>query len=184
MATPHTRVTPPWISPAAKSVAFIDQPERPDDMGSTAVGDLNGVKKTLLDGWESAQGLAWSPSGEEVWFTAARDSSDRFLNAVSLTGVERLLAREPGTMTLQDVTRDGHVLLTRDVVRVGMVGVPPGAAKETDLSCLDWSAPCDLSADGKVLLFTESGEGGGQNYSAYLRTTDGRAAVRLGSRSA
>jgi hypothetical protein len=148
------------------------------------VVDLNGDKKTLSDGWESAQGLAWSPSGEEVWFTAAKVSSDRFLNAVSLTGVERLLAREPGTMTLQDLTRDGRVLLTRDVVRVGMVGEPPGAAKETDLSWLDWSAPSDLSADGRMLLFTESGEGGGQNYCAYLRTTDGAPAVRLGSGSA
>jgi eukaryotic-like serine/threonine-protein kinase len=177
-------ISHPRISPDGKSVAFIEHPQRRDDMGSIAVVDLSGVKKTLSDGWESAQGLAWSPSGEEVWFTAARVSSDRFLNAVSLTGVERLLAREPGTMTLQDVTRDGHVLLTRDVVRVGMVGVPPGATKETDLSWLDWSAPQDLSADGKVLLFTESGEGGGQNYSAYLRTTDGAPAVRLGSGSA
>jgi Tol biopolymer transport system component len=177
-------ISHPRISPDGKSVAFIEHPLRRDDMGSIAVVDLNGVKKTLSDGWESAQGLAWSPSGEEVWFTAARVSSDRFLNAVSLTGVERLLAREPGTMTLQDITRDGHVLLTRDVVRVGMVGVPPGAAKETDLSWLDWSAPGDLSADGKVLIFTESGEGGGQNYSAYLRTTDGAPAVRLGSGSA
>ncbi len=177
-------ISHPRISPDGKWVAFIEHPQRRDDMGSIAVVDLNGVKKILSDGWESVQGLAWSPSGEEVWFTAARVSSDRFLNAVSLTGVERLLAREPGTMTLQDVTRDRHVLVTRDVVRVGMVGVPPGAAKETDLSWLDWSAPGDLSADGKVLLFTESGEGGGQNYSAYLRTTDGAPAVRLGSGSA
>jgi len=171
------------ISPDGKSVAFIEHPQRRDDMGSVAIVDLNGVKKTLSDGWESVQGLAWSPSGEEVWFTSARVSSDRFLNAVSLTGVERLIAREPGTMTLQDITRDGHVLLTRDVVRVGMVGVPPGAVKETDLSWLDWSAPQDLSADGKMLLFTESGEGGGENYSSYFRTTDGAPAVRLGSGS-
>jgi Tol biopolymer transport system component/predicted Ser/Thr protein kinase len=177
-------ISHPRISPDGKLVAFIEHPQRRDDMGSVAVVDLNGVKKTLSDGWESAQGLAWSPSGEEVWFSSARVSSDRFLNAVSLTGVERLLAREPGTMTLQDVTRDGNVLLTRDVVRVGMVGVPPGAAKETDLSWLDWSAPGDLSADGKMLLFTESGEGGGENYSAYLRATDGAPAVRLGSGSA
>jgi serine/threonine protein kinase len=92
-------ISHPRISLDGKSVAFIEHPQRRDDMGSIAVVDLNGVKKTLSDGWESVQGLAWSPSGEEVWFTAARVSSDRFLNAVSLTGVERLLAREPGTMT-------------------------------------------------------------------------------------
>ena len=176
-------ISHPRISPDGKYVAFIEHSQRRDDMGSIAVVDLNGVKRTLSDGWESAQGLAWSPSGDEVWFTSARVSSDRFLNAVTLKGAERLIVREPGTLTLQDVTRDGHILLTRDVVRVGMVGLPPGGTKETDLSWLDWSAPSDLSADGLMLLFTESGEGGGQNYSAYVRTTDGAPAVRLGSGS-
>ena len=38
----------------------------------------------------------------------------------------------------------------------------------------------DLSADGKSLIFTESGEGGGENYAAYIRKTDGSPAVRLG----
>src|SRR5215470_15447716 len=100
-------ISHPRISPDGKYVAFIDHPQRRDDMGSIAVVDLNGVKRTLSDGWESAQGLAWSPSIDEVWFTSARVSSDRFLNAVTLKGAERLIVREPGTLTLQDVTRDG-----------------------------------------------------------------------------
>ncbi len=176
-------ISHPRVSLDGKSVAFIDHPQRRDDMGSVVLVDLNGVRKTLSEGWESVQGLAWSPIGDEVWFTGAQVSSDRFLNAVSLTGTVRLLAREPGTMTLHDVTRDGHVLLARDVLRVGMVGVPPGGTRETDLSWLDWSAPNDLSSDGKTLLFTESGEGGGEHYSAYLRTTEGAPAVRLGTGS-
>src|SRR5438128_9982008 len=61
-----------------------------------------------------------------------------------------------------------------------MVGVTAGNSKERDLSWLDWSAPKDLSLDGKRLLFTESGEAGGENYSTYLRGTDGSPAVRLG----
>jgi len=177
-------VSHPRFSPDGKSIAFIDHPERRDDMGSVAMVDLNGTRKTLSDGWESVQGLAWSPDGAEVWFTSTTVSNDRFLNGVTFTGKTRLLARQPGTLTLQDVTPDGRVLLTRDVTRVGMVGVPPGGTKETDLSWLDWSAPNDLSADGTTLLFTESGQGGGENYSAYLRTTDGGPAVRLGTGSA
>jgi len=177
-------ISNPRFSPNGKYIAFIDHPQRRDDAGVIAVIDMNGVKKTLSEGWESAQGLAWSPSGEEVWFSSAYISSDRFLNAVTLKGTRRLLAREPGTLTLQDVSRDGRVLVTRDVERVGMVGVPPGGTKESDLSWLDWSAPQDLSEDGKTLLFTESGEGGGEHYSAYSRTTDGAPAVRLSSGAA
>jgi len=60
----------------------------------------------------------------------------------------------------------------------------PGEAKERDLSWLDWSAPTDLSADGKTLVFLESGEGGGENYAAYIRKIDGSPAVRLGEGSA
>jgi len=168
------------ISPKGNLIAFIDHPGRRDDAGSVAIIDLAGNKKVLSGEWETAQGLAWSPPGDEVWFTTARVGVGRFLYAVSLTGPERLLAREPGTLTLQDVARDGRILLTRDVLRVGMVGLAGDEPKERDLSWLDWSAPSDLSADGKILVFTESGEGGGQNYAAYIRKTDGSPAVRLG----
>jgi serine/threonine protein kinase/Tol biopolymer transport system component len=170
----------PRISPDGKLVAFIEHPVRRDDAGSIAVVDPSGKKKTLSTGWETAWGLAWSPSGAEIWFTSTRLGYGRYLSAVNTNGSERLLAREPGTLTLQDVARDGRVLLARDVPRVGMVGFGPGDAKERDLSWLDWSAPRDLSADGKTLIFIESGEAGGQNYGTYLRQTDGSPAVRLG----
>jgi dipeptidyl aminopeptidase/acylaminoacyl peptidase len=61
-----------------------------------------------------------------------------------------------------------------------MVGMTAGSNRERDLSWMDWSAPKDLSSDGRTLLFTESGEAGGENYAAYLRQTDGSPAIRLG----
>ena len=177
-------ISNPRVSPDGKWVAFLDHPERRDDQGVVAVVDAGGNKKDLSQLWESVEGLAWAPHGDEIFFSSAKVGNGRFLNAVSLSGKERLLAREPGTLTLQDVGRDGKVLLTRDVQRVGMVGMAPGASKEADLSWLDWSAPTDLSPDGKTLLFLESGEGGGENYSVYLRQTDGSPAVRLGDGAA
>jgi len=170
----------PRVSPKGDVVAFIEHPVRRDDAGSIAVVDLSGKKKTLSTGWETAWGLGWSPKGDEIWFSSTRLGYGRYLSAVSLSGKERLLAREPGTLTLQDVAKDGRVLITRDVPRVGMVGRTAGSSKERDLSWLDWSAPKDLSPDGKKLLFTESGEAGGENYSTYLRGTDGSPAIRLG----
>ncbi len=170
----------PRISPKGDVVAFIEHPVRRDDAGSIAVVDLSGTKKILSTGWETAWGLGWSPKGSEVWFSSTRLGYGRYLSAVTLSGKERLLAREPGTLTLQDVAKDGRVLITRDVPRVGMVGLTAGNSKERDLSWLDWSAPKDLSPDGKKLLFTESGEAGGENYSTYLRGTDGSPAIRLG----
>jgi serine/threonine protein kinase/Tol biopolymer transport system component len=173
-------ISHPRVSPNNDTVAFIEHPIQRDDAGSVAVVDLSGKKKTLSTGWETVWGLGWAPKGTEIWFSSTRLGYGRYLSAVNLSGEERLLAREPGTLTLQDVARDGRVLLTRDVPRVGMVGMTAGNNKERDLSWMDWSAPKDLSTDGKTLLFTESGEAGGQNYAAYLRQTDGSPAVRLG----
>jgi dipeptidyl aminopeptidase/acylaminoacyl peptidase len=83
-------------------------------------------------------------------------------------------------LTLLDVGKEGNVLLTRGIDRAGIVGLAPGETKERDLSWLDWSVPNDLSADGKAVLFSEAGEGGGPKYAVYLRKTDGSPAVRLG----
>jgi eukaryotic-like serine/threonine-protein kinase len=167
------------ISPKADTIAFIDHPELGDDGGAVAVVDLAGKKTTLSNGWDSIQGIAWSPANDEIWFTATRTGGDRSLYAVNLSGTVRLLARVPGELTLLDVDRDGNVLLTRGNDRAGMIGLTPGEAKERDLSWLDWSVPGDLSPDGRIALFSETGEGGGPKYAVYLRKTDGSPAIRL-----
>jgi Tol biopolymer transport system component len=167
------------ISQKADTIAFIDHPQLGDDGGAVAVVDLNGKKTTLCTGWDSIQGIAWSPGGDEIWFTATRTGGDRSLYAVNLAGDVRLLARVPGELTLLDVGRDGSVLLTRGNDRAGMIGLAPGETKERDLSWLDWSVPGDLSADGRTVLFGETGEGGGPKYAVYLRKTDGSPAIRL-----
>jgi len=171
------------VSPKGDTVAFIDHPQPRDDGGSVAVIDLSGKRKKLSDGWDSIQGIAWSPKGDEIWFSATRTGGDRSLYAVDLNGQVRLLARVPGELTLFDVGRDGSVLLTRGNDRAGMIGLAPGETKERDLSWLDWSVPGALSPDGKQILFQEAGEGGGPKYAVYIRKTDGSPAIRLGEGS-
>jgi Tol biopolymer transport system component/predicted Ser/Thr protein kinase len=167
------------ISPKVDNIAFIDHPQLGDDGGAVAVVDMAGKKTTLSTGWDSIQGIAWSPSGDEIWFTATRTGGDRSLYAVNLSGAVRLLARVPGELTLLDVDREGNVLLTRGNDRAGMIGLAPSEVKERDLSWLDWSTPGDLSADGRTVLFAETGEGGGPKYAVYLRKTDNSPAIRL-----
>jgi WD40 repeat protein/predicted Ser/Thr protein kinase len=173
----------PRVSPNGDRIAFLDHPQQRDDGGSVAVVDLSGKKMTLSTGWDSTEGLAWSPGGDEIWFTATRTGGDRSLFAVNLSGAVRLLARVPGELTLFDVDRTGNVLLTRSNHRGGILGLAPGESKERDFAWLDWSVPNDLSADGRTILFTEAGEGGGPKYAVYLRKTDDSPAVRLGEGS-
>ena len=66
------------------------------------------------------------------------------------------------------------------MARVGMIGTAPEGSQERDLSWLDFSVPIDLSSDGKILLFVESGDGGGPHYTTFIRGTNGTPAVRLG----
>jgi eukaryotic-like serine/threonine-protein kinase len=169
----------PRFSPHGDLIAFIDHPTRWGDPGDVAVIDLAGHKKVLCRGFSSAQGLAWSPQGDEVWFTATPSGSGRALRGVSLSGKERIIFGIPGILNLFDISRSGRVLLSRDDWRVGIIALAPGAAHEEDLSWMDFSAIRDLSPDGKLLLFDESGEAGGTAGAIYLRKMDGSPAIRL-----
>jgi Tol biopolymer transport system component len=177
-------VSHPRVSPKGDMVAFVDHPLAGDDAGAVAVVDRAGNKKTISTQFSTAQGLAWSPDGKEICFTATSSGIDRVLYAVEPSGKQRLITRVPGDLRLMDIWRDGRVLLARDNTRRGLIGLPAGEKLERDLSWLDWSYPTDLSSDGKTLLFSEQGQGGGPNYSGYLRQTDGSPAVRLAEGSA
>ncbi|MBZ5594807.1 MAG: protein kinase [Acidobacteriia bacterium] len=173
-------ISNPRVSPKSDMVAFVDHPATGDDGGSVAVVDASAKKKTLSSGWISALGLAWGAGGDEVWFTATREGSGRALHAVTLGGKERLVARAPGTLTLQDISRDGRALIAHDNQRMGMIALAPGETRERELAWLDWSLPADISPDGRTVLFVEAGEGGGATYGLYIRKTDGSPAVRIG----
>ncbi len=172
------------VSRSGDLVAFCDHPAEGDDSGSVAVVNRAGKKRTISGAFSTLQGLAWSPGDREVWFTAAETGGNRSLHAVTLAGRHRLLARVTGSLTLRDVASDGRLLITHDTGRQGIIGLAPGETKERELSWLDFSSPRDLSSDGTTLLFDESGEGGGEGYSVYIRKTDGSPATRLGEGAA
>jgi len=174
-----------WIShlrfsPKGDRLAFIDHPLLRDDGGIISVVDLAGKKSELTERWASAYGLAWSPSGDEIWFTATATGFSRSLRGVTLSGKLRELLSAPGTLTLHDVGAGGRALISRDAMRSGVIGLAPGETKERDLSWQDWTTPSAITEDGKHMLFTEAGEAGGGEYAVFIRDTNGGSAVRLG----
>ncbi len=181
-------ISHPRFSPQGDKIAFLDHPVQGDDSGSLAVVDLQGKKKVLAGEWYTIQGLAWSPKGDEIWFTASKSGIDRTMYAVSLSGKERMLLRLPGALMLLDIGKDGRILMMRASWRRELIGVSADEAKQRDLSWLDYSYPAELSTDGKTLLFDEEGGGGsldysksgGLSYAVYVRKTDGSPAVLLG----
>jgi hypothetical protein len=169
----------PRVSPDGKRIAFFDHPIWRDDAGFVAVVDRAGRKRILTKRWSSLRGLAWSPSGEEIWFTGA-DVASRELYAVSLSGKLRALHRSPGSLTLFDVSRYGKALLAREEERNGILAAGPGESAERELSWLDHTNAMDMSADGKLLLLAESSEAAGPNGTMLLRKMDGSPPMRLG----
>jgi eukaryotic-like serine/threonine-protein kinase len=169
------------VSPKGNLVAFVDHPFPSDDGGRVSIVDLAGKKTEVTPVYATIQGLAWTPDGREIWYTAAEGGFNRAVHAVIPGGSSRLVGRVPGISTIRDISKDGHVLMTNESARLGILEHGPGDEKERELSWLDYSLVSDISPDGQRILITESGEGGGPGYSAYLRKTDGSPAVRLGS---
>ena len=140
-----------------------------------------GKHRTLSTGWSDYAGVpCWSADGREIWFTATKSEESTALFAVDRAGRERLIVRVPGSLELDDISAKGRVLFAHHTTLRRMVGKGPASSEERDLSWLDYSFPIDVSDDGKTVVFTEGGEGGGKTSAVYMRGTDGSPAVRLG----
>ena len=173
------------VSPRGDAVAFVQHfPGDPFGAGALTLVDRGGGTRVLTTGWADLFGLAWRPDGREVWFTAAHRGELKALRAVTLDGKERLVTRLLGQVDIEDIARDGRLLVTQHRYRIEMMALAPGAARERDLTWLGLSDLADLSADGRRVLFTELPEGAGTGGNVYMRPTDGTPAVRLGEGAA
>ncbi|HTC45790.1 MAG TPA: WD40 repeat domain-containing serine/threonine protein kinase [Candidatus Aquilonibacter sp.] len=174
-------ISHPKISPDGKWVAFADHENNlGDDEGSIAVIGLDGKggEKKISSGWESIEGVVWSPDGSEVWFTATNGGSGDNPYAVTLSGKQRTITRVPGGMWLQDM-HNGTVLAITHQQRVDIRGLAPGAKTERELGWFGWSILRDISQDGRKIVFSEAGDGGGPNYTVFIRDTDGSPPSRI-----
>ena len=127
------------VSPDGSRVAFFEGPVlfggAPEAM--ITVIDKSGHKSTVARDL-SGIGLAWAPSGNEIWFTATRPGqrAGPHLHAVSLAGVERTVYSAPDWLVLHDISADGRVLLSRNSIRINAACQAPGEATERDLGWL------------------------------------------------
>jgi Tol biopolymer transport system component len=169
------------LSPDAKRIAFIVSHMGGDyDAADAAVEmvDLEGRHRVVSRRFKRATRLAWSPDGSEIWLTVNERGYRMLVCAVTLKGEERPLLRLPSWVFLQDVARDGRVLVTLASQQSRMWARSPGDARERDLSWHEGSYAVDLTPDGKTLLFDEGGEG--YFHAIYVRPMNGGPAKRIG----
>src|SRR5262249_11415217 len=74
---------------------------------------------------------------------------------------------------------DGRILISRDDRRLEMVALLPGESEERDISWLDWCRAVDISQDGGLILFDESGLASGNKYISYLYRAADHNVLRL-----
>lgn len=169
------------ISPDGKRIAFFDHPNAGDTRGYVGVVDLSGKASRLTKEWSDLTGLAWSRAGDEIWFTGSDAGINSALYAVNLNARLRDLLHIPGRLHVFDISKDGQVLLTNEATRQEVYGHRMGQERDIDLSWFDWTLGRSLSADGQWAVLEEDGEGGGPDYTVFLRKTDGSPAIRLGN---
>jgi hypothetical protein len=170
------------VSPGGDAVAFLELVSVAASLGNTmrvSVVDRAGEKTNLFEGWGTV-GLAWLPSGREIWFDTYERVGARGIRAVSLSGKSRLVAEFGVTGALVDVSRDGRALVVEDHGRYVMHALAPGESQERNLSWRHDATVIDLSHDGRTLLFSEVFFAGGRSFGTSIRRTDGSPAVRLG----
>jgi len=171
-------ISNPRFSRDGKMIAFLDHPIFGDDLGVVAVTDLQGHRKQLSGSFGSTQGLAWSPHGDEIWFSAIKTGVFRSLFATTLSGHERPLLSAPGNVDIQDALPDGRVLVADLSIRLILMVSTPDHPQPRDFTWMDWAEGMRFSQDGKQILFGD--EHSGDSYGTFLRNLDGSPAVRLG----
>ena len=170
----------PRFSPDGRLLALFERKSLTNGSVMQIGSDGKG-KKVASDDWFVLDGVpCWAKSGKEIWFTAARKGDSTALFAVTPSGRLRQITHVPGDLELYDISSTGQVLLARHTSEEVVLAVSSPEEIERDLSWLDFSLPSDVSPDGKTLLMSEIGKGGGPDFSVYLRQTDGSPAKRLG----
>lgn len=177
----HTGLGFARVAPDGRHVAFVEYLTPGSLMGRIAIVDRSGTVTRLTEDFLNVHGLTWR--GTEIWFTAGDEQPlFRAVRAIAADGrSSRGITRAPTNLTLWDALPDGRLALAQTDDRAVMVMRRDGESRDRDLSWLDASWVEDISRDGRQILFTESGQGGGPRGTIYLRGTDGAPAVRLGT---
>ena len=168
------------FSPSGEQIAFVDHEIVGDDRGTVSVIDLQGQRRTLTKEFESIQGLAWFPKGNEIWFSASDSAELNSIRAVDMGGRTRRVAAGAVRMHLQDIDEDGQLLLSAEDIhwQIGIGDSKSGSIQ--DLSPFQYEVMGGLSKDGNTVSLNSFDIAGDTSYRLYLQRRDGSTPILVG----
>jgi Tol biopolymer transport system component len=168
------------ISPDGRYFAFEHHVPGSQAGSIHVVNVATGVEELVSREFASLSGLAWNPAGTEIWFAAAPKGTTRSIYALGLNGRLRYVYGAPAVLTLQDISAEGEVLVTRDSSNVATYIRPlNGSSPQTELPGDDWTILGDVTPDGRRIVFSDSGVGE-QKPSVYVHQQGAQAPTWLG----
>ena len=169
------------VSPDGKYVAvFRHPPGSLDDRGDVLLMDRDGKQRVVSPEWEALQGMAWTPDGKEVWYSAAESGDSYCIRASSLQGRERTVYCGTGGTRLHDINASGRALVSSEIRRTTMVLVDHQSKEEKILAGVGSGLEPRLTPSGNELVYTDASERGGKDYGVFLRKMDGSGSVQIG----
>src|ERR1035438_6508979 len=145
-----------WITCASHPRVRKSHSSSTQSMAMIAAGSRLWMKRAihrqLTQEFATTQGLAWSPKGDEIWFTASEAGADRQVYSVSMAGKMRAVLTNPLGTRILDVAPDGRVLLLNERQQTDISGIDPATGKERrGLEWFDGSLVNDITPDGKAI---------------------------------
>ncbi|HSP18440.1 MAG TPA: protein kinase, partial [Myxococcaceae bacterium] len=168
------------ISEAGDRIALVEREPLDHGGASLVILDLHGTKRTLTRAFDAMGGVNWAPDGKSIYFSASEKGSKLGIWEVTLTGRERALVSTFDGMLLNDVARDGRLLVNRFTSTQRVAAHRRTDDLEHDLSGLASAHLTDISEDGEWVAIENSDPSPGPEYKSYLRRTDGTSPILLG----
>ncbi len=159
-------------SPGGDRFAFASHPATADTGGEVVVVDRAGKVVLTSRHLGGIEGIAWSPSGDEVWF-----STQQVIYALDREGHERVLLRNAMRLVLVDARAD-QILVAPSDLRLKMFSGPiDGPFRE--LGWFDSSEVESMSRDGASLALVEASGTGATDEGAPCFVRRGSAPATL-----
>jgi eukaryotic-like serine/threonine-protein kinase len=169
------------VSPDGKRVAVFRHPAASqDDRGNVLLLDRDGKQKVISAEWEALEGMAWTPGGNEVWYSAAESGDQYCIRASTLEGKERVVYCGTSGTRLHDIAATGKTLVSTQEQRFTTALLEHGSKMERDLEGLGAAINPRLTPNGEEVVLTDVSERSGSDYSVYAEKMDGGAPVRIG----